>query len=117
MRKCDIRTNRQKCLYTSLLSFSKDVAVKANCLTSPYSNRYVKLKRLVYDYNSIVREMANRKGSKNFYFASGRTVYVASGDAGCPRINLVGRGSGLKVRDDYSKGFKSKRSLFRAVFG
>lgn len=60
--------------------------------------------------------MGSKIGATRLYEAKGRTVFVASGDT-CPRINLVGQGAGLKVRDDYSKGFKSKRSLFRAVFG
>jgi hypothetical protein len=60
--------------------------------------------------------MGSRIGTTKLYVTGGRTVFVASG-SGCPRVNLVGQGTELKVRDDYSKGFKSKRSLFRAVFG
>ena len=70
----------------------------------------------MFEKRNEVMSVGSKKGSANFYVNGGRTVYVASGNGGCPRVNLVGKGSGLKVRDDYSKGFKSKRSLFRAVF-
>ena len=60
--------------------------------------------------------MGSKIGTTRLYETKGRTVFVASGSS-CPRVNLVGKGTGLKVRDDYSKGFKSKRSVFRAIFG
>lgn len=61
-------------------------------------------------------KMRSKTESTRLYEAKGRTVFVASGNS-CPRINLVGQGTRLKVRDDYSKGFKSKKSLFRSIFG
>jgi hypothetical protein len=61
-------------------------------------------------------KMVSKTGTTRLYEAKGRTVFVASGDT-CPRVNLVGQGTGLKVRDDYSKGFKAKRSVFKAIFG
>jgi hypothetical protein len=60
--------------------------------------------------------MGSKIGTTRLYETKGRTVFVASGSS-CPRINLIGQSLGLKVRDDYSKGFKSKKSLFKAMFG
>lgn len=56
-------------------------------------------------------------GSKigRLYVSKGRSVFVASGNNGCPRINIAG-GNALKVRDDYIKGFKVDKKIFKAVF-
>jgi hypothetical protein len=49
------------------------------------------------------------------YANKGRKVFVASGTFNCPRINMVS-GETLKVRDDYSAGFRASKKLFKAVF-
>ena len=56
-------------------------------------------------------------GSKigRLYANKGRSVFVASGNLGCPTMNIPS-GDALKVRDDYIKGFKIDKKIFRAAF-
>lgn len=60
--------------------------------------------------------MGSKSGTGRLYKSSGRTVYVASGNGGCPTINLAKIGA-ARVRDDFSTGFKAHRTILKAVFG
>jgi hypothetical protein len=46
------------------------------------------------------------------YRTKNNTVFVSSG-ANCPRIKLTGNTA--KLRDDFSKGFKAGKMLFKAT--
>ena len=58
--------------------------------------------------------MSSKIGSTRLYKNGGRAVFVASGN-NCPRINLAKEGA-LRVRDDFSSGFKARKAIFKAVF-
>jgi hypothetical protein len=49
------------------------------------------------------------------YVNKGRRVFVATNAGNCPTINVT-RGKFVKFRDDYSKGFKTSKTLARAIF-
>ena len=59
--------------------------------------------------------MGSKIGTTRLYRTRGRTVFVASGNE-CPRINMTD-GKTLRVRDDYSTGFRASKKIFKAVFG
>jgi len=59
--------------------------------------------------------MGSKIGTTRLYKTGGRTVFVASGTS-CPRINMTA-GKTLRVRDDYSTGFRASKRIFKAVFG
>ena len=58
--------------------------------------------------------MGSKIGTTKLYQTGGRTVFVASGNA-CPRINIAS-GKTLKVRDDYSVGFRANKKIFKTLF-
>ena len=73
--------------------------------------RYIRIRSKVY----LGGVMGSKIGTTRLYKTGGRTVFVASGQS-CPRINLT-EDRALKVRDDYSRGFRTSRAIFKAVFG
>lgn len=50
------------------------------------------------------------------YVSKDRIVFVATSSNGCPRINLTQSSKTTKFRDDYSKGFRTSKSIARLIF-
>ncbi len=58
--------------------------------------------------------MGSKIGTTKLYKTGGRIVFVASGN-NCPRINMTS-GKALRIRDDYSTGFRANKKLFKTLF-
>lgn len=50
------------------------------------------------------------------YSNKNRTVFVATEKDSCPRINFTSISKSVRFRDDYSKGFKTSKSISKLVF-
>lgn len=58
--------------------------------------------------------MGSKIGTTRLYTTRGRTVFVASG-TNCPRINVVK--TSVKLKDDFSDGFRTNKKLTKALLG
>ena len=56
--------------------------------------------------------MGSKIGTTKTYTSGSRTVFVASG-TGCPRINTTK--TLVRLRDDFSNGFKISKKLTKAL--
>lgn len=50
------------------------------------------------------------------YSNKGRTVFIATEKESCPRINFTKESKSVKFRDDYSKGFRTSKTLSKLIF-
>ncbi|MGC8687359.1 MAG: hypothetical protein ACP5RM_01515 [Candidatus Micrarchaeia archaeon] len=53
----------------------------------------------------------NEKG--RLYVSKSKIIFVSSGND-CPRINIAGESA--KFRDDFSKGFKTRKEIAKLIF-